>query len=85
MLVMPIRRLRVGSLLPLPLRACGLLLRADASAATIPGVWSAPLSASTARVVIPHADEYSPDDVDTPDEELEEGCGSLVLCYCEWV
>jgi hypothetical protein len=34
---------------------------------------------------VPHADEYSPYDADAPDEELEEGCGSLVLCYCEWV
>lgn len=30
-----------------------------------------------------HADEYSPDNTDAAQEELEEGCGSLVLCYEE--
>jgi len=34
---------------------------------------------------LPHANEHSPYDVDAPDEKLEEGCGPLVLCYCEWV
>ena len=34
---------------------------------------------------VTHADEYAPDDADAADEQLEEGCGLLVLCYCEWV
>ena len=60
-------------------------LALDASAATIPGTWSAPLTTYAARVVTqmaPHADEYSYD-ADAADLELEESCGSFVLCYCE--